>query len=158
MRSMFGTCALVALLGAACAAPASETSGQETASSDSELRGAQCKLHVEDPDITYVEPDGTPRSMDSQPVQRSVRDLLEDQGFVIVPRSERPHLRMETEVRCGRTRTWVWWMPVVTDACQTEVRFVERESGDVLHRSRTQAIPGMNIRFDGIDWPRCKDL
>jgi hypothetical protein len=162
MPSTFGSFAIVgslffALPLAACAAP-TEAPDEAAAGSEDELAKKSCKLFVDEPSIKYIRSDGIVLDNPSNPVNARVLERLEQNGFVLADRRETATLTMQTEVRCGPTQSIVWFMPVAQDACQTEVRFVKRATDKVLNQSRTVAKPGLNIDFEAITWPKCKDL
>jgi hypothetical protein len=142
---------------AACAAPA-DAPQDVPVGSEEDLAKRSCKLFVEEPSIHYVRSDGLVLNNPSNQVNSGVLALLVQDGFTLADRPETATLTMQTEVKCGPVQSWVWFTPVTQDACQTEVRFVKRATNQVLKRSTTVATPGLNIDFNGITWPQCKEL
>jgi hypothetical protein len=144
---------------AGCAADTSGDASNEpqadTTNEEAELTASRCRLAVEDPKIRYIAAGALVAETlpNSNPVGEPVLNLLRERGFALTS-SGASFLRMQTEVRCGPMLTF--WGYV--NGCQTEVSFVKRRTGEVIHVSRTIAKPGMSIDFDGITFPRCADL
>jgi hypothetical protein len=146
--------ACLSLVVPACAA-STEDAGADVESDSAAFTGNNCKLSVSDPSIRFFNPNGTVLETvpGSNPVGAPVLELLKTKGFKLTS-EDRAAISMDTEVRCSKIITFFGFQ----DSCQTEVRFVKINTDRVLHRSRTFAGIGMNIDFNGITFPECKDL
>ncbi len=113
---------------------------------------AKCSLYVFNPKISHSMY-GTNTGANN--VNAGVLSILKNNGFTVVTNLSKAKYSMQTEVRCGKM--WTFWG--LQDACQTEVTFVDNiEEKVVFTDGPTTAQPGLNIRFDEINFPKCSDL
>jgi hypothetical protein len=111
-----------------------------------------CSLFVNDPVITHDQY-GSNTSRNS--VNSAVLRTLQKNGFSISTVESSAKFTMKTEVRCGK----MWSLFGFVDSCQTEVTFIDNLHDKLVYSNGpTVAAPGLNINYDAISFPECKDL
>lgn len=111
-----------------------------------------CSLFVSDPVINHTT---FGRNSGPNKVNSGVIRKLQDAGFTITTNENKAQYTMNTEVRCGQTLTIFGF----SNACQTEVTFINNKEEKVAYTDGpTAPSVGLNIDFNSINFPLCKDL
>ncbi len=113
---------------------------------------SKCSLYVFNPKISHTMYGA---NTGQNNINAGVLTVLKNKGFTVVTNLSKARYSMKTEVRCGNM--WTFWG--LQDACQTEVTFIDNVEEKVAFvDGPTAAQPGLNIRFDEINFPKCSDL
>jgi hypothetical protein len=110
-----------------------------------------CSLYVNNPTITHSTY-GT--NTGANKVNNGVLSILMKNGFQISTNPSKARYSMDTEVRCSQT----WTFFGLQDSCITEVTINDSKDEKIVFTDRTNPIAGLNIDFNNITFPSCKDL
>ena len=118
----------------------------------SKEKAKDCSLYLSEPKITHTVY-GTNNGGNG--VNNGVVRILQNNGFTISTNESKAHYNMKTEVRCGQ----MWTFFGLQDACQTSITFEDNKEEKIVYTDGpTAPAAGLNINFDGVNFPKCSDL